>query len=57
VHKIPDLEELITHPNQYYSLSRKARRGELIIKSEEVVDEEIPEINDNFEEMEMWEEE
>ncbi|CAK5013080.1 unnamed protein product [Meloidogyne enterolobii] len=57
VHKIPDLEELITHPNQYYSLSRKARRGELIIKNEEVVDEEIPEINDNLEEMEMWEEE
>uniref|UniRef100_A0A914MUI6 DNA primase large subunit n=1 Tax=Meloidogyne incognita TaxID=6306 RepID=A0A914MUI6_MELIC len=57
VHKIPDLEELITHPNQYYSLSRKARRGELIIKSEEIVDEEIPEMNYNLEEMEMCEDE
>ena len=27
VHKIPELEDLITHPNQYYSLSRKMRGG------------------------------
>uniref|UniRef100_A0A1I8B7W2 DNA primase large subunit n=1 Tax=Meloidogyne hapla TaxID=6305 RepID=A0A1I8B7W2_MELHA len=61
VHKIPDLEELITNPNQYYSLSRRAHRGELTIKkeNEEVEDEidevEIPEPNDP-EEMEICEE-
>jgi hypothetical protein len=37
-HGIPDLEELITHPNQYFNLSKKAHRGELRVRSTSAAD-------------------